>query len=74
MAKPDFESVDAYIAAQPEAVQAALARVRSTVRKALPGAEELISYRMPTYKLHGAPVIYFAGPGRVAAIGVVHQQ
>src|SRR6185503_10392364 len=54
-------SVDDYIASQPEAVQGALDRVRSAIRKAVPGAEEVISYNIPTYKLHGRPVIYFAG-------------
>ena len=63
MAKPKtgFKSVDEYIASQPEAVQAILGRVRSTIRKALPRAEEVISYQIPTYKLHNLPVLYFAG-------------
>ena len=61
MAKTDFKSVDEYIASQPEQVQAVLERVRSTLRKALPGAEEVISYQIPAYKLHGDRVIYFAG-------------
>jgi len=61
MAKIDFKSVDAHIAAQPEAVQEILACVRSTIRKAMPGAEEVISHKIPTYTLHGRPVLYFAG-------------
>jgi uncharacterized protein YdhG (YjbR/CyaY superfamily) len=61
MAKTDFESVDEYIASQPEAVRGILGRVRSTIREAVPGAEEVISYKIPTYKLHGGPVLYFAG-------------
>jgi uncharacterized protein YdhG (YjbR/CyaY superfamily) len=61
MAKTDFKSVDEYIASQPEAVQGILGRVRSTIRKAVPGAEEVISYKIPTYKLLGGPVLYFAG-------------
>ena len=61
MAKTDFKSVDEYIATHPEDVQAILQRVRSTIRKAVPGAEEVISYQMPTYKLPGGPVLYFAG-------------
>ena len=28
---------------------------------ALPGADEVISYEIPTYKLHGGAVLYFAG-------------
>jgi len=42
-------------------VQATLQRVRRTIRKAVPGAEEVISYQIPTYKLHGGYVVYFAG-------------
>ena len=61
MAKTGFKSVDEYIASQPEAVQGVLKRVRSTIRKALPGAEEVISYQIPAYKLHGGPVLSFAG-------------
>lgn len=61
MTRKSFKSVDEYIAAQPEDVQGILARVRATIRKALPGAEEAISYQIPTYKLEGGPVIYFAG-------------
>jgi uncharacterized protein YdhG (YjbR/CyaY superfamily) len=38
-----------------------LARVRTIIRKAVPRAEETISYQIPTYKLHGRPVVYFAG-------------
>ena len=61
MAKTHFKSVDDYLASQPAAVQAVLQRVRSAVRKALPEADEMISYQIPTYKLRGRPVIYFAG-------------
>ena len=61
MAKIAFKSVDEYIASQPETVQGILGRVRSTIRKAVPGAEELISYKIPTYKLASGPVLYFAG-------------
>lgn len=60
MAKTDFKSVDEYIATHPEDVQAILQRVRSTIRKAVPGAEEAISYQIPAYKLHGGSVLYFA--------------
>jgi uncharacterized protein YdhG (YjbR/CyaY superfamily) len=59
--KPEFESVDEYIAAQPEAAQRVLSRVRKSIRKAVPAAEETISYNMPTYKLHGNRLLYFAG-------------
>jgi uncharacterized protein YdhG (YjbR/CyaY superfamily) len=61
MAHADFKTVDEYIAAQPEAVRPLLTRVRSAILKAVPGADEMISYNIPTYKLYGRPVIYFAG-------------
>ena len=55
------KSVDEYIAAQPAAVQEILGRVRGAIRKAIPRAEETISYKIPTYKLNNRPVLYFAG-------------
>jgi len=59
--KREIESVDEYIAAQPEAAQRALELVRTAIRKAVPKAEESITYKMPTYKMHGERLIYFAG-------------
>jgi uncharacterized protein YdhG (YjbR/CyaY superfamily) len=56
-----FNSVDDYIDLQPVAVQIILERVRGAIRKAVPGAEETISYQMPAYKLPEGPVLYFAG-------------
>jgi uncharacterized protein YdhG (YjbR/CyaY superfamily) len=56
-----YKSVDDYIAAQPRAARRALKRVQSIIRRSVPGAEEVISYGIPTYKLHGRPVVYFGG-------------
>ena len=53
------ETIDEYIAASPPEVRAILERIRSTIRAAAPGAEEVISYRMPAFKLHGV-LVYFA--------------
>ena len=61
MVKAAPQSVDEYIARHPERVQAILRRVRRIIRKAVPGAEEVMSYQIPTYKLHGSYVVYFAG-------------
>ena len=55
------KNIDEYIASYPRPVQDVLERVRGAIRKAVPGADEVISYGMPTYKLHGRSVIYFAG-------------
>ena len=61
MQKTVPKSVDEYIASLPDPVQGVLERVRSTIRKAVPEAEEVISYKIPTYKLPGGPMLYFAG-------------
>src|SRR2546423_1003855 len=53
-------SVDDYIALQPEPVRPILEQVRAAIRKAVPKAEETISYHIPTYKLPGGPLLYFA--------------
>src|SRR5437868_14735052 len=60
MARTGFKSVDEYMASQPDAVRGLLRRVRSTVREALPRAEEVISYNIPAYKMDGGTVLYFA--------------
>jgi len=61
MARPSFQSVGDYIAAQPPPARPVLQRVRATIRKALPRATEGISYQIPVYKIDGAMVLYFAG-------------
>lgn len=54
------ETIDAYIAAQPEEAQRQLEEVRTAIRAALPDAEERISWSMPTFwKKHN--IIQFAG-------------
>jgi uncharacterized protein YdhG (YjbR/CyaY superfamily) len=59
--KKNFRTVDAYMFSQPEATRRVLQRVRISIQKALPGVEEVISYQIPAYKLHGRTVLYFAG-------------
>ena len=61
MAKTNIKSVDEYIATQPLAARGVLERVRNAIRNAVPAAEEVISYQIPAYKLHGGPVLFFAG-------------
>lgn len=61
MEKKGFESIDAYLAAQPESTRAVLERVRGAIRKALPDAEEVISYGIPAFREGGRAVIFFAG-------------
>jgi uncharacterized protein YdhG (YjbR/CyaY superfamily) len=59
--KGGFQSVGDYIAAQPRPMQAILRRVRQTIQKAVPQAEESISYGIPSYRLEGQVMMYFAG-------------
>lgn len=53
------EDIDDYIAAFSLEVQAILRKIRATIRKAAPDAEEAISYRMPTFALRGT-LVHFA--------------
>jgi uncharacterized protein YdhG (YjbR/CyaY superfamily) len=57
-ATPD--SVDAYIAALSGEARAVAEAVRKTIRSAAPDATEAISYGMPTFRLGGTYLIYFA--------------
>lgn len=58
--KKPFKTIDAYIQTFPKDVQAILEKVRQTIQKAAPDAVETISYRMPTFKLNGKGLVYFA--------------
>ena len=52
--------VDGYIATFPTDVQELLNKVRATIKKAAPKAEEVIKYGIPTYVLNGN-LIHFGG-------------
>ena len=54
------KTIDEYIAAFPNDVQDILEKIRMTIRKAAPEAEETISYQMPTFTLNGHYLVYFA--------------
>src|SRR5690242_7870961 len=53
------QPIDDYIALFPPEVQAILEKIRLTVRQAAPEAEEIVSYRMPAFRLNGI-LVYFA--------------
>jgi uncharacterized protein YdhG (YjbR/CyaY superfamily) len=61
MAMPVYPSVAAYLAAQSPDQRRVLQQVRATILKTVPGVDEGISYGIPTYKLGGKNVVYFAG-------------
>jgi len=56
--KPNL--VDLYIAQFPRDIQFQLQKLREIIKKAAPNATEIISYKMPAYKLHEC-LVYFAG-------------
>ncbi|GAA3319325.1 iron chaperone [Arthrobacter ramosus] len=55
-----FDTVDEYIASQPDEVQPILQEIRRRALAAVPGAEDRISYGIPTITLNGHYVVYFA--------------
>ncbi|HZY70565.1 MAG TPA: DUF1801 domain-containing protein [Thermoplasmata archaeon] len=68
--------VEEYLASVSPRLRPSIRRLRATIRAAAPGAEEVISYRMPAFRLHGMLVYYaafrdhcsfFVGSGTVRA-------
>lgn len=53
------KNIDEYIAGFPEEVQEILEKVRATIRKSAPDAEETINYGIPTFILQGN-LVHFA--------------
>ena len=54
------QNIDEYIAGFPKDVQKILEKIRRTIRRAAPDAEETMSYHMPTFTLKGHYLVYFA--------------
>jgi uncharacterized protein YdhG (YjbR/CyaY superfamily) len=54
-------SVDEYLAAVPAPMRGALQKLRTTIRRVVPDADECISYGIPTFKVNGRAVSHFAG-------------
>ena len=52
--------IDDYLAGLPAKDRAALQKLRRTIRAAAPGAEEVISYQIPTFRLGGMLVGFAA--------------
>ena len=53
-------TVDEYVAGLPEDVRDRMETLRALVHRVAPGAEERISYAMPTFTLDGRPVVHLA--------------
>ena len=48
---PTFVTIDDYIASQPKETQIVLERLRSIIKEAAPGVEEVINYKVPSFRL-----------------------
>jgi uncharacterized protein YdhG (YjbR/CyaY superfamily) len=59
------QTIDAYIAGYPPVIQARLQKLRDTVRRAAPKAEETINYGVPTFTLHGNLVHFGASKNHI---------
>lgn len=57
--KNPIETVDGYLAGFSPGIRKILDQLRAVILKAAPQAEEVISYQIPAYKLHGM-LVYFA--------------
>ena len=53
------QDIDEYIASFPKDIQEILEKLRTTIRKAAPDAEEIINYQIPTFTLKGN-LVHFA--------------
>jgi len=60
MNRDEVATIDEYIRRSPENVRKILEEMRGVIREAAPGAEEAIRYGMPTFRLHGKNLVYFA--------------
>ena len=56
----NYSNIAEYIAGFPDTTQEILQKVRTTIRKSVPDAEETISYGIPTFKLKGN-LVHYAG-------------
>ena len=55
-----FKTVGAYFASQPPETKKILKEFRKIIKETAAGAEELISYNMPAFKLNGM-LVWYAG-------------
>lgn len=67
-------TIDAYIAGFPAEEQQILQKIRRIIAEVVPNATETISYGVPTIKLQGTYVVYFAGYAQhVSIYPILHE-
>jgi len=69
----DPAGVDAYIAGFAEPTRSRLIELRAVFRDVMPGAEEFISYRIPTFRLDDGTRLHFAGYDNHLGVYPVHE-
>jgi uncharacterized protein YdhG (YjbR/CyaY superfamily) len=52
--------IDQFISNYPPEVQTILQKIRALIQKSAPGAEEAMSYGIPTFKLNGKNLVHFS--------------
>ena len=70
-ARRTIRDVDTYIAMAPKEARPKLSQLRQIVRAAAPEADEIISYKMPYYKYHGAMVGFAAFKDHIGFFGAL---
>ena len=55
------KNIDEYVKDFPAGTKKLLQQIRGTIKKTAPGAEEVISYSMPAFRLNKRILVYFAG-------------
>ena len=53
-------AIDEFISNYPFKVQVILQKIRTVIQKSAPGAEEAMSYGIPTFKLNGKNLVHFS--------------
>ena len=70
------ETIDDYLAALGPGQRAALQRLRRTIKRVAPRAEECISYQVPAFRLDGRMLVWFAASANHCAFypgGIVQE-
>ena len=52
--------IDQFISQYPPEIQTIMQKIRALIQKSVPGAEEAMSYGIPTFKLNGKNLVHFS--------------